>query len=132
MSHTNGEIFATGPPIDTNSAWWVNMTLYVPRKASVDIRATSGGVAIRLTVETEGARSIIADAQPRLMAEARAQGVRVAEAHVDLAGARDHAAGDQRRHEDGRQNATIRTARGPAGEGDAAAPERRGTSERYA
>lgn len=47
VSHVNGEISASGPPIDTNSAWWVNMTLYVPRKASLDIRATSGGVAIR-------------------------------------------------------------------------------------
>jgi hypothetical protein len=47
VSHANGEISASGPPIDTNSAWWVNMTLYVPRKASLDIRATSGGVAIR-------------------------------------------------------------------------------------
>jgi len=47
VSHANGEIFAFGPPIDTNSAWWVNMTLYVPRRATLDIRATSGGVAIR-------------------------------------------------------------------------------------
>ncbi len=47
ISHANGEITASGPPIDTNQAWWVNMILYVPRKASLDIRATSGGVAIR-------------------------------------------------------------------------------------
>jgi hypothetical protein len=47
VSHANGEIAASGPPMDTNQAWWVNMTLYVPRKASLDIRATSGGVAIR-------------------------------------------------------------------------------------
>lgn len=47
VSHANGEISSSGPPIDTNHAWWVNMTLYVPRKASLEIRATSGGVAIR-------------------------------------------------------------------------------------
>ena len=47
VSHANGEVSASGPPIDINSAWWVNMTLYVPRKATLDIRATSGGVAIR-------------------------------------------------------------------------------------
>ena len=47
VSHANGEISATGPAIDTNTAWWVNMTLYVPRKAKVDIHATTGGVAIR-------------------------------------------------------------------------------------
>lgn len=47
VSSTNGEISAAGPPIDTNQAWWVNMILYVPRRATVDIRAASGGVAIR-------------------------------------------------------------------------------------
>ena len=47
VSHANGEITASGPPIDTNQAWWVNMILYVPRKATLDIRATSGGIAIR-------------------------------------------------------------------------------------
>ena len=47
VSHANGEIFASGPVIDTNTAWWVNMTLYVPRNASLDVRATTGGVAIR-------------------------------------------------------------------------------------
>ena len=41
------EISASGPAIDTNQAWWVNMILYVPRQSTVDIRATSGGVAIR-------------------------------------------------------------------------------------
>ena len=98
----------------------------------VEVAQGDEGVAIRLTVETEGARAIIADAQPRLMAEARAQGVRVTETQVDLAGARDHAAGDQRRHEEGRQNATIRTARAPHGEGDDTAPDGRTRSERYA
>jgi hypothetical protein len=47
VSTVNGVISAAGPAIDTNTAWWVNMTLYVPRKATLDIRATSGGVAIR-------------------------------------------------------------------------------------
>jgi len=47
VSSVNGEISASGPPIDTNQAWWVNMILYVPRRATVDVRAASGGVAIR-------------------------------------------------------------------------------------
>ncbi len=98
----------------------------------VEVAQGDKGASIRLTVETEAARTIIADAQPRLMAEARAQGVRVAETHVDLAGARDHAAGDQRRHEDGRQTPTIRTARAPAGEADTSPAERNTGSERYA
>lgn len=98
----------------------------------VEVAQRDNGAAIRLTVDTEAARTIVADAQPRLIAEARAQGVRVAETHVDLAGARDHAAGEQRRHEEGRQNPTIRTARAAGGEAQASAAEPRAKSERYA
>jgi DUF4097 and DUF4098 domain-containing protein YvlB len=47
VSHANGEIAATGPRIDDTQAWWANMTLYVPRRAAVDVRAENGGVAIR-------------------------------------------------------------------------------------
>lgn len=47
VSSANGEISASGPPIDINQAWWVNMILYVPRRATVDVHAASGGVAIR-------------------------------------------------------------------------------------
>jgi hypothetical protein len=37
-----------------------------------------------MSADTDQARQIIADAQPRLIAEVRAQGLRVAESHVDL------------------------------------------------
>jgi hypothetical protein len=47
VAHTNGDIHAYGPAIDANQAWWVNFILYVPRRATVDVRALSGGVAIR-------------------------------------------------------------------------------------
>lgn len=47
ISHDDGEIAAFGPPNDETRAWWVNMILYVPRRANVDVRATNGGVAIR-------------------------------------------------------------------------------------
>ena len=47
VSHTNGEITARGPQIDTTQAWWVNMILYVPRRATLDVKASNGGVAIR-------------------------------------------------------------------------------------
>lgn len=45
--HDKGEISASGPPNDNTQAWWVNMILYVPRRATVDVRAANGGVAIR-------------------------------------------------------------------------------------
>jgi len=47
VSYGNGEIAAFGPPNDETQAWWVNMILYVPKRANVDVRATNGGVAIR-------------------------------------------------------------------------------------
>lgn len=47
VSSRNGEIAAYGPQIDSTQAWWVNMTLYVPRRANIDVRAANGGVAMR-------------------------------------------------------------------------------------
>lgn len=47
VSHADGEITATGPPLSDSQAWWANMTLYVPRRAAVEVRAENGGVAIR-------------------------------------------------------------------------------------
>ncbi|MDQ8757163.1 flagellar hook-length control protein FliK [Sphingosinicella sp. LHD-64] len=102
----------------------------------LQVELTQGdlGTSVRLTVETEAARSILADAQPRLMAEARAQGVRIGESHIDLAGQGHQAAsGDPRRHQDdARQTVLIRTARGSAGEADETAAPARGHADRYA
>jgi len=47
VSHAKGEIAAYGPVSNDTQAWWVNMILYVPRRATVDVRASNGGVAIR-------------------------------------------------------------------------------------
>jgi DUF4097 and DUF4098 domain-containing protein YvlB len=47
VSHAKGEIVAYGPRNDDTQGWWVNMILYVPRRATVDVRAANGGVAIR-------------------------------------------------------------------------------------
>lgn len=52
----------------------------------VEIAHGGDGASIRLTADTDAARSLLVDAQPRLVAEARAQGVRIAETHVDLGG----------------------------------------------
>lgn len=46
VSHRAGEIVSAGPVNDDTRAW-VDMILYVPRRATVDVRAASGGVAIR-------------------------------------------------------------------------------------
>jgi flagellar hook-length control protein FliK len=51
---------------------------------TIEIANSAAGTAIRMTTESDQARAIIADAQPRLLAEVRAQGLRVSESHVDL------------------------------------------------
>ena len=47
VTHSSGEIAASGPAAEPTQAWWVNMILYVPRRATLDVRAQNGGVAIR-------------------------------------------------------------------------------------
>lgn len=47
VTSRNGEVAVQGPQMDATQAWWVNMTLYVPRRASVDVHASNGAVAIR-------------------------------------------------------------------------------------
>jgi flagellar hook-length control protein FliK len=94
----------------------------------VELAQSERGTSVRLTVDSEAARAIIAEAQPKLAAEARAQGVRIAETHVDLAGGH---AGDPRRQEAERRDPQLRTARESS---SPAEPERqtRSSSDRYA
>ena len=47
VRHANNHIEALGPQLDETQAWWVNLTLYVPRGVFLDVRAKSGGVNIR-------------------------------------------------------------------------------------
>jgi flagellar hook-length control protein FliK len=75
----------------------------------VEIAQTHQGAAVRFSADSEAARSIIADAQPRLVAEARAQGVRISEAHVDLGAG--GGSGDPRRQAAAPADVPIRTAR---------------------
>jgi flagellar hook-length control protein FliK len=75
----------------------------------VEIAQTHQGAAIRFSADSEAARAIIADAQPRLVAEARAQGVRISEAHVDLGAG--GGSGDPRRQAAAPADVPIRTAR---------------------
>jgi flagellar hook-length control protein FliK len=98
----------------------------------VELTQSDLGTAIRFTADTDAARAILVDAQPRLMAEARAQGVRISESHVDLAGSGERATTDSRRQESERQNVNVRTARGTAEEAEASTEDRRADSARYA
>ena len=53
---------------------------------SVQVEIARGleGAAVTLTASNEGARSALADARPQLIAEARAQGIHIASAQVDV------------------------------------------------
>ena len=53
---------------------------------TVEVTRGAEGASVRLTADTDAARTILIDAQPKLAAEARAQGVKIAETHVDLGG----------------------------------------------
>lgn len=75
----------------------------------VEIAQTDRGSAIRFTADTEAARAIIADAQPRLLAEARAQGLRVSETLVDVETSSGQLAGEQGRRDEPREEARVRT-----------------------
>ncbi|MDB5688235.1 MAG: hypothetical protein JWL91_111 [Sphingomonas bacterium] len=64
-------------------------------RMTVDLAAGADGTAVRLTTETEEARRIVSQAQPRLIAEAQAQGLRITETQVSL----DQRPGGQHRHD---------------------------------
>jgi flagellar hook-length control protein FliK len=63
----------------------------------VELLRHDDGAAVRMTTESEAARAVLADAQGRLVAEARAHGMRITETSVDLnRGGNGGGDGDQR------------------------------------
>lgn len=96
----------------------------------VEVSQGADGATVRIAAETEGARVLLADAQSRLLAEARAQGVRIAETEVSLAGS---GSDDPQRREEAQAEPwprTPRTSRGGTHEGGE--EPTRTTSDRYA
>jgi flagellar hook-length control protein FliK len=51
---------------------------------TVAISQSEDGASIRMTADTDTTRNLLLDAQPKLIAEARAQGLKVSDTHVDL------------------------------------------------
>ena len=90
----------------------------------IELTNAADGTAIRMTADTDAARNILVDAQPRLLAEARAQGLRISESHVDLG----HHGSQHGRRED-QFETFVRT--GQSSE-EQAAPSSGGDDERYA
>jgi flagellar hook-length control protein FliK len=98
----------------------------------VEVARGADGTSLRFTAESEAARALIADAQPRLLAEARAQGLRLAETHVDLGGSGAQQQANDRRGSGEAQSPSL----GAAGAAEAAVSEagaaRNPNSERFA
>jgi flagellar hook-length control protein FliK len=82
-------------------------------RMTVDLTAGADGTAVRLTTESEQARRIVSDAQPRLVAEAQAQGLRITETQVAL----DQRPGGQHRHDGTATDASGAGGGRPNGEG---------------
>lgn len=106
----------------------------------VEVTQGAAGASVRLTADTEAARTIIADARPQLVAEARAQGVRIVETHVDLGsnGGSGGGANGQSGTGQGQRDAratngqTYLTSWKPESSEETSTPPRRSRSERYA
>lgn len=47
VTSTQGTIVSLGPPTNDKQVWWVNMILYVPKSATLDVSSANGGIAIR-------------------------------------------------------------------------------------
>jgi flagellar hook-length control protein FliK len=61
---------------------------------TVSIAQGADGAAIRMSTDSADTRNILIDAQPKLVAEARAQGLRISETHVDLSQSNGGSRGD--------------------------------------
>jgi flagellar hook-length control protein FliK len=62
---------------------------------SVEVRRGDDGSAVTITASDEAARAILSDAKPQLIAEARAQGLNIANAQVDLGSSTSGSGGGQ-------------------------------------
>lgn len=47
VSISGNEIVARGPALNLSQTWWVNMILFVPKSARLDVTAANGGISIR-------------------------------------------------------------------------------------
>lgn len=97
----------------------------------VEISQSERGAVVRMSVSSEAAQAAIADAQPRLLAEARAQGVRIADAQVDLASSHQNR-GDAQRHQNAQPDQPPRALRQPHSQTRPAANAAPGRTDRYA
>ncbi len=98
---------------------------------TVELTRTTDTTSLRLTVETEAARSALVDGQSRLVADARLHGVRIGETHVLLS---DHGAAHHGHRQHGEQHRPSPAPTGPqrTGSPDIANHPAPQTGDRYA
>jgi flagellar hook-length control protein FliK len=98
----------------------------------VEITQSERGSHVRMNVTTEAAQQALAEAQPKLVAEARAQGVRIAETEISFTGGHSSGreAGGHAAHQSEQPMRALRG--GPDTDTDSTDAPRRTRSERYA
>ena len=106
---------AVQPPIDTTDPRWIErMAQEIADIADGDgrtrfrlnpetlgsmevtVRHTADGISVRFEVDSESTRTLLAHAEQRLQAEARANGLRIADTQVDLAQQQNQREGRER------------------------------------
>lgn len=101
---------------------------------SLEVEVSQGpaGTSIRMNVETEAARAVLAEAQPRLIAEARAQGARIADTQVDIGLGGQPGTGEHRSPLDRGEEPSVRVSSSAPDQGEDQQPSDRDRGERYA
>jgi hypothetical protein len=99
----------------------------------VEITQTDRGAHVRLVVSSEAAQQALAEAQPKLVQEARAHGVRIAEAEVSLSGGQSQGRDPGRQASSDQPMRSFRSAPDHhSTTGDRSQPARRGRTDLYA
>ena len=82
----------------------------------VEISRGEQGAHVRMHVSSEAAQQALTEAQPKLVAEARSQGVRIAETEISFTGGQNQSQGrDADRRQQAQTETPFRTARGRTG-----------------
>jgi flagellar hook-length control protein FliK len=100
----------------------------------VEITQSERGAHIRLNVSSEAAQQALAEAQPKLLAEARGQGLRIAEAEISFTGGQSQGRETSQQAQGRQETPAMRTTRGarPETDPDATRATSRQRADRYA
>lgn len=118
----------------TSKEGMLRFRLHPESLGSLEVEVSQGpaGTSIRMNVETEAARAVLAEAQPRLLAEARAQGVRIADTQVAIGLGGQPGTGEHRSPRDRSEEPSVRVSSSAPDQGADQQRSDRDRDERYA